>query len=130
MRGLSPEVERWLRGVPRERVAIVRALRGVVRRAAPKATETRAWDALSYHRPWVGGKVRGGVCQIVVRRGLVRLDFVHGASLPDPARLLRGDGAAKRFVPIGSVADASRREVAALVRAAARYEPGGAAPGR
>jgi len=49
----------------------------------------------------------------------VRLDFIHGILLPDPNGLLHGDGKSKRFVPIESIANAQRPEVAALIREAA-----------
>jgi hypothetical protein len=105
---------------PTRRVAV--ALRRAVRRAAPKAAESLLWGGVSYHRPWMGGRVRGAVCQIGVRGGRVRLDFIHGIRLTDPAGLLRGDLRSKRFVWIDTVADAGRAEVAALIRQAATID--------
>ncbi|MCX5685469.1 MAG: DUF1801 domain-containing protein, partial [Planctomycetota bacterium] len=95
--GLSPEVRQ-----------LVSALRNVVRRSAPQAEETVLWGGLSYHRPEVGGRVKGAVCQIVAKRGEVRLDFIHGIRLADPQGVLQGDGVSKRFVPVRSAADAAR----------------------
>src|SRR5205085_11841024 len=77
---------------------LVVALRAVVRRIVPHAEESLVWRSLSYHRPEIGGRVKGAVCQIVVRRGLVRLDFVHGSRLTDPSSLLQGKQVSKRFV--------------------------------
>ena len=54
--GLSPESRR-----------LVSALRNVVRRCVPDAAESVVWGSLSYHRPEVGGRVKGAVCQIVVK---------------------------------------------------------------
>ena len=68
---------------------LVLALRDVVRRTVPHAEESLLWGGLSYHRPQVGGRVKGAVCQIVVKRGQVRLDFIHGVRLADPCGLLR-----------------------------------------
>lgn len=110
----TEDLHAWLERHPPETRPIVLALREVVRRAAPDAEETIVWGCLSYHRPEVGGRVKGAVCQIVVRRGKVRLDFVHGTRLKSP--LLRGTDVAKRYVPIGSEADAKRREIASLIR--------------
>jgi hypothetical protein len=73
---------------------------------------------LSYHRPDLGGRVKGAVCQIVVKKGQVRLDFIHGIRLADPRGLLQGDRLSKRFVPIGCVADAKAPAVADLIREA------------
>jgi hypothetical protein len=102
---------------------VVLALRNVVRRAVPHAEESLLWGGLSYHRPQVGGRVKGAVCQIVVKKGHVRLDFIHGIRLADPKGLLQGDLLSKRFVPIGTVADVERPEIAGLIREAAALDP-------
>jgi hypothetical protein len=102
---------------------LVLALRDVVRRTVPHAEESLLWGGLSYHRPQVGGRVKGAVCQIVVKRGQVRLDFIHGIRLADPSGLLQGERLSKRFVPIGTVADAERPEIANLIREAAALDP-------
>jgi hypothetical protein len=91
----------------------------VVRRIVPHAEESLVWGGLSYHLPQVGGRIKGAVCQIVAKNGQVRLDFIHGIRLADPSGLLQGDRVSKRFVPIGTVADAERPEIAALIREAA-----------
>jgi hypothetical protein len=101
---------------------LVSALRNVVRCMVPHAEESLVWGSLSYHRPQVGGRVKGAVCQIVARGGQVRLDFIHGIRLADPCGLLQGDGVSKRFVPIGTIADAECPEVGALVREAAALD--------
>jgi hypothetical protein len=99
------------------------ALRKVIRQAAPEAAESVVWGALSYHRPAVGGRVKGAVCLIVVKGGRVRLDFIHGVRLSDPRRLLRGDAVSKRHVGIATAAEAERPEIAALIRQAAALDP-------
>jgi hypothetical protein len=68
----------------------------VVRRLVPHAEESLLWGGLSYHRPQVGGRVKGAVCQVVVRGGRVRLDFIHGIRLADPCALLQGEQVAKQ----------------------------------
>jgi hypothetical protein len=99
------------------------ALRNVVRGTVPRAVESLLWGGLSYHRPEVGGRVKGAVCQIVVKGDRVRLDFIHGVRLSDPGCMLQGDRRSKRFVQIATAADANRPEVAALIRAAAALDP-------
>jgi hypothetical protein len=101
---------------------IVRALRALVRRAAPGADESILWGALSYHRPEVGGRIKGAVGLIELAGDGVRLGFVHGARLRDPARLLEGEGVSKRFVRVDSLADVERPELGQLVREAAAIE--------
>jgi hypothetical protein len=62
--------------------------------------------------------VQGAICQVVAKRGEIRLDFIHGVRLSDPRKLLQGDRLSKRYVPIRSVAEAKRREIADLIREA------------
>ncbi len=117
------DLNQFLDALPPEIRQVVSALRGVVRRTVPHAEETLLWGGLSYHRPEVGGRVKGAVCQIGVKRGQVRLDFIHGIRLADPCGLLQGDRLLKRFVPIDRVADAERPEIANLIRTAAALDP-------
>jgi hypothetical protein len=120
---LDPDFEAVLDRLSPDTRAIVSALREMIARAAPDAVETILWGSLSYHRPEVGGRVKGAVCLITVRRGQVRLEFIHGIRLADPAGLLCGNLRSKRHVPIASVAQVRRPELAALVRAAAAVDP-------
>jgi hypothetical protein len=55
---------------------------------------------------------------IVLRKGQVRLDFVHGIRMRDPKRLLKGDLVSKRYIVIDSVRDAMPPAIAALIREA------------
>jgi hypothetical protein len=120
---MATSVAAFLNALPPESRELVLALRDVVRRTVPHAEESLLWGSLSYHRPQVGGRVKGAVCQIVAKGGQVRMDFLHGIRLADPCGLLQGEGVSKRFVPIGAVADAERPEVTALIRQAAALDP-------
>jgi hypothetical protein len=120
---MDADVKELLDSLPPGARALVSALRAVVRRAVPHAEESALWGGLSYHRPEVGGRVKGAVCLIGVKKGRVRLDFIHGVRLPDPNGLLRGRALSKRFVPIDTVAGAERTEVEALIREAAALCP-------
>jgi hypothetical protein len=106
---------------------LVLTVRRVVRATIPQAEESLLWGGPSYHRPQVGGRVKGAVCQIGAKRGKVRIEFIHGVRLADPHGLLQGDRVSKRFVPIETSADAERLEVAALIREAAAFDPRGTA---
>ena len=117
------ELRTFLGALAPEVRELVESLRQVIRRAVPEAEESLLWGGLSYHRPEVGGRVKGAVCQIVVKRGRVRLDFIHGIRLADPRRVLQGKLVSKRYVPIETAADAARPEVAALIREAADLDP-------
>jgi hypothetical protein len=117
------EVKAFLDALPTDIKELVLALRQAVRRTVPRTEESLIWGGLSYHRPEVGGRVKGAVCQIGVKHGQVRLDFIHGTWLADPCGLLQGDRKSKRFVPISTSADAERPEIADLIREAAVLDP-------
>ncbi len=120
---MNQELKEFFDALPTEKKQLVLALRTVVRRTVPQAEESLVWGCLSYHRPQVGGRVKGAVCQIVIKGGKVRLDFIHGIRLADPGRLLQGDRVSKRFVSVRTVADAERPEVVALINEAAELDP-------
>ncbi|MFO0969895.1 MAG: DUF1801 domain-containing protein [Gemmataceae bacterium] len=115
-------VDGFLADLEPARRDIVLALREVIAEALPTAEETVLWGGLSYHRPWIGGRVKGAVCQIGAKKGIVRLDFIHGVRLADPGRLLGGTGKSKRYVVIEDVGSARRPEIAELIREAAGVE--------
>jgi hypothetical protein len=119
----SMKINAFVRGLQPAERKIVSSLRAMVRRTVPQARESFLWGGLSYHRPAVGGRVKGAVCQIVVKRGTVRLDFIHGIRLADPNKLLHGEGKSKRFVAIADVAAASRTEILSLIKEAAALDP-------
>jgi hypothetical protein len=116
------DVQGFLDSLPPESRDVVTDLRAVVRRTVPDAEESLLWGGLSYHAPWIGGRVKGSVCQISAQHGEVRLEFIHGVRLDDSRRLLRGDRISKRYVPIRSVAEARRPEIADLIGEAATLE--------
>ena len=118
----TSDVTTFLNSLPPEVRDLVLALRAVVQRTVPQAEESVLWGGLSYHRPEVGGRVKGAVCQIVVKDSQVRLDFIHGIRLPDPSGLLHGHRVSKRFVPIQTTADVERPALAALICAAAQWK--------
>ncbi len=102
---------------------IVMALREIIATVIPAAEESVLWSGLSYHRPWIGGRVKGAVCQISVKRGVVQLDFIHGRRLSDPGQLLQGTRLSKRFVPVQSPTEARSPGIAELIRKAAELDP-------
>lgn len=120
---MDADVTAFIGSLSSDNRRVVSAIRAVVRRTIPRATESIIWGSLSYHRPEIGGRVKGAVCLIVAKQGKVRLDFIHGVRLADPSCLLQGRGVSKRSVPIETVADAERPAVAALIREAAAMDP-------
>jgi len=106
---------------PDER-AIVETLRDIVRQTVPDVEESALWGGISYHSPWIGGRVKGALCQISAKRGAVKLEFIHGIRLDDPLHLLCGDALSKRFISIGSINEAQSPAIVALIREASAVE--------
>ncbi|MFO0864480.1 MAG: DUF1801 domain-containing protein [Gemmataceae bacterium] len=120
---MDADISEFIAGLPPDMRRLVSALRKLVRRTAPEAEESMVWGSLSYHRPNVGGRVKGSLCLIVAKKGEVRLDFIHGVRLADPASLLRGRQTSKRYVLIENRAMIDLPEVADLIRQAAEFDP-------
>lgn len=117
------EIEIFLQFVPADLQDIVMELRSIIAACAPGVTEEIHRHGLIYFDAARGGHVSAGVCQIRLRPGRIELAFVHGASLPDPSRLLVGDQVAMRHVDIRSYAAAPWPALQDLVAAAARHDP-------
>jgi hypothetical protein len=113
------ELNAYFQSIPPDKRRLVRSLRALVRRTIPRTEETLLWGGLSYHRPEIGGRVKGAVCLIGIRDDRVELAFIHGVRLPDPRGLLRGTRKSKRSVPITKVADVRQAGLASLIREAA-----------
>ncbi len=111
-------VREFLTGLSEDPRRVVLALRELVRGTVPDAEETLLWGGLSYHRPAVGGRVKGAVCQVTCKKGSVRLEFIHGVRLADPAALLRGSRRSKRYVEVRTVEEARDSRLAELIREA------------
>ncbi len=70
-------------------------LRGLIRDALPEVEEAArpGWHAIGYRHP-----DQGYLCGIFPHDDAVKLGFEFGMLLPDPDRLLSGDGKQLRYV--------------------------------
>jgi hypothetical protein len=125
MNGFLPaaDVERFLWLAPPHLKEIALEVRSLVSSACPHATERILWGGLSYHDAAKGGPVKGAICQIKVERDGVRLSFIHGVRLNDPAGLLTGDRLSKRHLVIDRYDEAPWQLILALVEQAAALDP-------
>lgn len=111
-------VEDVLAGRPEHVRETFRALRAVILDADPDAVETPSptENAVSYG---IGPrKMKEGYAYLMPLAARVNLGFYRGVALPDPHGLLEGTGKALRHVKVTTKANATRREVAELVREA------------
>jgi hypothetical protein len=105
-------------------VDLTLALRDLVLEEAEGATElvhdVKYAIALNYT---FTGRFKGAFTHIVVYSNHVNLGFHRGAELPDPKKLLEGDGKLIRHIRIGSHADLARPHVRKFLREAIQIAP-------
>src|ERR1700693_4939363 len=119
----SAEAEKQLKGFiakfePKHQTRI-RAVRKAPRKRFPTAYEL-AYDNYNFFASGCGPTERPSDCIVSMAAGAngVGLCFIHGASLPDPKKILLGSGNQTRFIRIESVDVLARPEGEALIGAA------------
>ncbi len=117
------DIEIYLAHLPPELRDIVFELRSIIASIAPTATETIHRRGFTYYDAERGGPVSAGICQINLERDHIRLAFIHGAFLPDPKGLLKGDRLYKRYVKIDSFDQAPWDDLQDLITASAHFDP-------
>ena len=97
-----------------QRVApLARTLRGIIRKAVPKASEAIKWGMPVY-------EADGLICSIRAADDYVALQFYKsGAKLPDPDGRLEGTGKRMRHVKIRSTRDIKKQLFTSWVRESA-----------
>lgn len=66
------------------------------------------------------GQATDVFAHIATNAKLVELGFDHGAELPDPSKVLRGEGKTGRYLPLSSISDLERPWVINYVREAVK----------
>jgi hypothetical protein len=104
---------------PQHRVTI-RAVRKALRKRFPTANEL-VYDNYNFFVIGYGPNERPSDCFVSIAAAAngVGLCFIHGAKLPDPARILSGSGKQTRFVRLPSAELLAQPEVNALLAVAA-----------
>jgi hypothetical protein len=102
---------------------VVMELRNIVAQIAPGVTEESMHSGMVYYMSERGGHVSAGVCLIRVYPDHIRLAFFHGAFLPDPEHLLRGNQVAMRDLNIYSYETAPWEAIRDLIEASYRFDP-------
>jgi hypothetical protein len=119
----SDDAERQLKGFvdkfePKYQ-ALIRATRRALQKRLPTANEL-AYDNYNFFVLGYCSSERPSDCIVSIAAGAngVGLSFYHGATLPDPHRILLGSGNQNRFIRIESAEMLRRPEVGALISAA------------
>jgi len=101
---------------------ILKSLRSIIRKSAPKASEYVEKDMLAYA---LGPNTyKASVCVISGHKSHVTVGFLRGTKLDDPDKLLQGEGKTVRHLKIMAVNAIPRRAVSAWVKQAAQLVPG------
>ena len=109
----SPDVDAWFDSYDNPQRDLVLAVRQVVLDTDPRVSETIKWQAPTF-------MYRGNIASFYPKATKrVSLMFHTGASLPDPAGLLEGEGATSRVAKFVDAADleAKTEALQGLVRA-------------
>ncbi len=113
----GPEFEALLSNYPANVQAIARELRQVIFALLPAPLEmvhaTRKVAGYGF-----GTRYADMVCSLIPSKGGVKLGLAYGASLPDPNKLLAGQGKVHRHVNFTTRADIKRPGVKLLLKAA------------
>ncbi|MGP0073756.1 MAG: DUF1801 domain-containing protein [Bryobacteraceae bacterium] len=114
----DPRLLGFLEAYDRHIADLALALREIVLEAAPDASES-IYQVYTV-AIWFGfsGKMKDMFCYIATNAGHVNLGFPRGATLPDPNRVLEGDGKSLRHIKFRSRRDVERPFVRRYIQAA------------
>jgi hypothetical protein len=114
----DPQLLGFLQVYDRHISDLALALREVILEEAPDASES-IYQVYTV-AIWFGfsGKMKDMFCYIATNAGHVNLGFPHGSSLPDPNRVLEGEGKTMRHIKFRSLRDVERPFVRRYVQAA------------
>lgn len=106
-------VEQYIASLPAEHAEILTALRGIVKKSAPKATETFKWSQPVYEQ-------NGPMIWIRAYKSYVNIGFWRGAEMHDKYGLLQGDGDRMRHVKIATPGDIRKGALADYIKQAVK----------
>jgi hypothetical protein len=114
----DPQLLGFLEAYDRHISDIALALREVILEEAPGASES-IYQVYTV-AIWFGfsGKMKDMFCYIATNTGHVNLGFPRGTSLPDPNRVLEGNGKTMRHIKFRSEREVERPFVRRYIRAA------------
>jgi hypothetical protein len=114
----DPQLLGFLKAYDRHISDMALALREIILEEAPDASES-IYQVYTV-AIWFGfsGKMKDMFCYIATNAGHVNLGFPRGASLPDPNRVLEGEGKTMRHIKFASLREVERPFVQRYIRAA------------
>jgi len=117
----NPTVDQWLEKLPPDLQKITRELIAVARKNMSNAHEFIYHDAVGYS---INDSPFDRICYIAPqKKGYVNFGFFFGAGLPDPKKLLIGEGKRLRHVKVWSPDEAKNPALAKLIAATWKQAP-------
>ena len=111
----TSDVEGFIAGLEPPVKDLMKELRTLVRKAAPKLSEALKWG-----QPVYSGEKN--LMYLGKAKAHASLGFFMGAKMSDPDDLLEGSGNTLRHVTIRSKKDINKRKLSALIRQAVRLD--------
>jgi hypothetical protein len=117
MRPPDPQLIGFLEAYDRHIANLALALREVILEEMPDASES-VYQVYTV-AIWFGfsGKMKDMFCYIATNAKHINLGFPRGSTLPDPNKVLEGDGKALRHIKLRSLEDVERPFVRRYIRA-------------
>ena len=117
--GAEAELRSFIEKFDAKDQRLIRSVRSAVRKRFPTANEL-VYDNYNFFVIGYSPTERpsDAIVSIAARANGVGLCFIHGASLPDPKKLLLGSGTQTRFIRLDSAGRLADPDVEALVAAA------------
>jgi hypothetical protein len=114
----DPQLLGFLEAYDRHISDVALALREVILEEAPDASES-IYQVYTV-AVWFGfsGKMKDMFCYIATNAGHVNLGFPRGSTLPDPNRVLEGEGKTMRHIKLRTLRDVERPFVRRYIRTA------------
>jgi hypothetical protein len=109
----NPTVDQWLEKLPPDLQRITRELIAIARKNMPGAQEFIYHDAVGYS---INDSPFDRICYIAPqKKGYINFGFFFGAGLPDPKKLLTGEGKRLRHIKIRSMEETQNPALAKLI---------------
>jgi hypothetical protein len=108
-------VDDFIRKLDPEHKAIAIALREVIRKAAPKATEAIKWGS-----PW--WSQNGNLFCIYTASDHINFGFTRGTNLDDPKGLLEGTGKGMRHIKLFTASDIRKTQFTSWIKQAVNLD--------
>ena len=119
---VEQQLETFIKKFDTKNAALIRSVRMVLRERLTTANEL-VYDNYNFFVIGYCSTERPSDCILSIAAGAngIGLSFYHGATLPDPHKLLLGSGSQNRFIRIESAATLARPEVEELIAAAVAH---------